>query len=207
MTPLEKMALIKRHSFTEWTSLVGCKAKPRQLSRWQYIVTRVSDTLSCRRPIKLVVPQVSLRWWDNGPTLKQYPIGHLDRYCVNSRCGYKTLSLTGLLDNYDLFHLDGKPVQQTVLDWEPTDHTRDTRVSGVTYTYLLKDSAFVVQVADLIRSTGGMGVAMATRPRDDGGDGLLIDFQVSKRSRKRFLASMSHRKGLVEPWPTPTDII
>lgn len=204
MTPAEKMALVKRHSFTEWTSLVGCKAKPRQLSRWQYIVTGVNDRLYRGSQQKLVVPQVSLRLWDNGPTMVRYPLGHLDRYGLHMGYGAKSMSLISLLDNYDLFHLTDRPVQQTVLDWDPIDHTRDTRTENRVYRYRLNDSRFVVEIADLFRIASGMGIRATTRTQDDQ---LIAEFTVSKRKRKTFLALAEHKKDLMEPWPTPTDTI
>lgn len=195
MTPAEKMALIKRHSFIDWTSLVGCKAKPRQLSRHQYIVSHISDVLSIWCPTKLRVPQITLRRWNNSSTIKRHPLGHLDRY---EGIGSKTISLTALLDNYDLFHLTGLPVQPTVLDWEPIDHTRDRRTPRVE-TYTINDHRFVMEVADLYVMANKLGVQTKTR-HNDTHEQLLVDFIVPKKARKSFKNLMIRcNNGLVEP--------
>ena len=196
MTPAEKMALIKRHSFTEWTSLVGCKVKPRQLSRHQYIITQVSDVLSFRSPVKLIVPNVAFQRWDNGSTLKRYPLGNLNRYELYRGHGYKSISLTGLLDNYDLFHIKDTPVHQTILDWDPCDHTRDTRTLK-SFWFQLLDDRFVQEAAEFYVLVNRLGIPVKTHVRNDA---LVAEFIVSKRRRKEFQGVFKrYGQGLMVP--------
>lgn len=196
MTPAEKMALIKRHSFTEWTSLVGCKVKPRQLSRHQYIITHVSDVLSIHRPVKLIMPNVSLRSWDNCTTLKRYTLGDVHRYGLSMGYGYKSISLVGLLDNYNLFHIKDTPVHQTILDWEPIDHTRDTRVPKV-FRFQMLDDCFVQEMKEFLVRVNRIGIPAKTYVRNDA---MVAEFIVSKRRRKEFQGIFKlHGQGLMVP--------
>ena len=128
--------------------------------------------------------------------IRDSPLGNLNRYELYRGHGYKSISLTGLLDNYDLFHIKDTPVHQTILDWEPIDHTRDTRVPKV-FRFQMLDDCFVQEMKEFLVRVNRIGIPAKTHVRNDA---LVAEFIVSKRRRKEFQGIFKlHGQGLMVP--------